>query len=69
MIGLVVAPFFPAANVLFPVGTFIGERLLYAPSVGFCLLAADALARLAGPHLPRLLLLRSPSAPGGERTP
>ena len=62
--GLVVAPFFPAANVLFPVGTFIGERLLYAPSVGFCLLAADALARLAAPHLPRLLLLWAPSDPG-----
>lgn len=62
--GLVVAPFFPAANVLFPVGTFIGERLLYAPSVGFCLLAADALAGLAAPHLPRLLLLWAPSDPG-----
>ena len=66
VVGLVVAPFFPAANVLFPVGTFIGERLLYAPSVGFCLLAADALARLAGQHLPRLLLLRALSTPDGE---
>ncbi len=62
--GLLVAPFFPAANVLFPVGTFIGERLLYAPSVGFCLLAAGGLARLAGPHLPRLLLLWAPAGPG-----
>ena len=62
--GLVAAPFLPAANVLFPVGTFIGERLLYAPSVGFCLLAADGLARLAAPHLPRLLLLWAPSDPG-----
>lgn len=25
-------PFFPASNVLFYVGTFIGERLLYFPS-------------------------------------
>ena len=67
--GLVVAPFFPAANVLFPVGTFIGERLLYAPSVGFCLLAADALARAAGPHLPRLLLLWAPAGPCALPTP
>lgn len=41
--GLVVAPFFPASNVLFYVGTFIGERLLYSPSIGFCLLAAELL--------------------------
>lgn len=27
--GLLVGPFFPASNVLFYVGTFIGERLLY----------------------------------------
>eukprot|EP00887_Chlorella_sp_A99_P006721 scaffold3.g6721.t1 len=42
--GLVIAPFFPASNVLFYVGTFIGERLLYMPSVGACLLAAELLA-------------------------
>ena len=38
---LQVAPFFPASNVMFYVGTFIGERLLYCPSIGFCLLAAE----------------------------
>jgi hypothetical protein len=43
LIGLVIAPFFPASNVLFYVGTFIGERLLYSPSIGFCLLAVDVL--------------------------
>ena len=30
----------------FYVGTFIGERLLYLPSIGFCLLAADAILNL-----------------------
>lgn len=30
--GLLVGPFFPASNVLFYVGTFVGERLLYVPS-------------------------------------
>lgn len=43
LVGLVIAPFFPASNVLFYVGTFIGERLLYSPSFGFCLLAAELL--------------------------
>eukprot|EP00803_Ostreobium_quekettii_P011106 evm.model.scf_344.3 EVM.evm.TU.scf_344.3 scf_344:28738-43688(+) len=38
--GLVVCPFFPASNVLFYVGTLVAERLLYFPSVGFCLLLA-----------------------------
>ncbi|EEY58347.1 uncharacterized protein PITG_01003 [Phytophthora infestans T30-4] len=33
-----VVPFIPASNMLFPVGTVVAERLLYFPSVGFCLL-------------------------------
>ena len=32
--GLILIPFIPAANVLFPVGTVVGERLLYTPSIG-----------------------------------
>ena len=40
--ALQVAPFFPASNMMFYVGTFIGERLLYCPSIGFCLLSAEA---------------------------
>ena len=36
-----VAPFLPASNIFFYVGTFIGERLLYLPSVGFCMLVAN----------------------------
>lgn len=31
-------PFVPASHVLFPVGTIVAERLLYYPSIGFCLL-------------------------------
>lgn len=34
----------PASNLLFPTGTLMGERLLYLPSWGVCLLAAHALA-------------------------
>lgn len=53
VVGLLVAPFFPASNVLFYVGTFIGERLLYVPSVGFCILVADLLGRLVPTGAPQ----------------
>ena len=32
-------------NILFPIGTIMGERLIYAPSIGLTLLAAILLAR------------------------
>ena len=38
-----VLPFVPASNVLFPVGFVVAERVVYAPSVGYCLLLALAL--------------------------
>ncbi|KAK9859807.1 hypothetical protein WJX84_008162, partial [Apatococcus fuscideae] len=41
--GLILAPFLPASNVLFYVGTFVAERLLYVPSVGVCMLAAHVI--------------------------
>lgn len=37
--------FSPAANLLFPIGTIMGERLIYAPSLGLALLLALMLAR------------------------
>jgi tetratricopeptide (TPR) repeat protein len=50
----------PGSNLLFPVGTIFGERLLYLPSVGFCLAAGDllwkGLATRAAPVL-RVVLL------------
>jgi len=48
VIGLVIGPFLPAANILFYVGTFIGERLLYLPSLGYCLLLSHYLMKLIG---------------------
>jgi len=42
-------PFALASNALFPVATVLGERLLYLPSAGFCLLAAALLQRLPAP--------------------
>jgi protein O-mannosyl-transferase len=39
----------PVSNLLLPIGTIMAERLLYLPSVGFCLLAGEAARRvLAG---------------------
>lgn len=31
----------PVSNVLFPIGTLVAERLLYVPSIGFCLFAVS----------------------------
>lgn len=33
-------PFLPASNLFFPVGFVVAERILYMPSMGFCLLIA-----------------------------
>ena len=41
-------PFAPMSNILFPVGTMLGERLLYLPSAGVCLAAGIVLSRLIG---------------------
>jgi Tfp pilus assembly protein PilF len=40
--GLYLISFATTANILMPIGTIMGERLAYLPSVGFCLLAALA---------------------------
>uniref|UniRef100_A0A8C1S8E3 dolichyl-phosphate-mannose--protein mannosyltransferase n=1 Tax=Cyprinus carpio TaxID=7962 RepID=A0A8C1S8E3_CYPCA len=37
-LGLLVLPFIPATNVFFYVGFVVAERVLYIPSMGFCLL-------------------------------
>ena len=39
-LGLIIFPFLPASNLLFPVGFVVAERVLYLPSMGFCLLVA-----------------------------
>ncbi len=37
-LGLLVLPFIPATNMFFYVGFVVAERVLYIPSMGFCLL-------------------------------
>lgn len=39
-LGLLAVPFLPATNLFFYVGFVIAERVLYIPSMGFCLLVA-----------------------------
>ena len=43
---LMALPFLPASNLLFPVGFVIAERVLYMPSMGFCLVAGYCVWRL-----------------------
>lgn len=37
-LSFIVFPFLPASNLFFPVGFVIAERILYMPSMGFCML-------------------------------
>ncbi|XP_034719769.1 protein O-mannosyl-transferase TMTC2a [Etheostoma cragini] len=39
-LGILTLPFIPATNLFFYVGFVIAERVLYIPSIGFCLLVA-----------------------------
>ena len=41
-----VIPFLPAANLLMPIGTMMGERLVFLPSLGLVLLAVQSATRL-----------------------
>mmetsp|Transcript_63076 Transcript_63076/g.112100 ORF Transcript_63076/g.112100 Transcript_63076/m.112100 type:complete len:797 (-) Transcript_63076:71-2461(-) len=42
-LALLVVSYLPASNILFPVGTVVGERLMYVPSAGYCLAVVVAL--------------------------
>ncbi|HEX9428698.1 MAG TPA: tetratricopeptide repeat protein [Candidatus Polarisedimenticolia bacterium] len=44
-LGFMGLSFLPVANLLLPIGTIMAERLLYLPSIGFCLLAGSAVDR------------------------
>ncbi|XP_014259780.1 transmembrane and TPR repeat-containing protein CG4050 [Cimex lectularius] len=39
-LAFMVFPFLPASNILFPVGFVVAERVLYMPSMGFCMLVS-----------------------------
>ncbi|XP_030221030.1 protein O-mannosyl-transferase TMTC2 isoform X1 [Gadus morhua] len=45
-LGLMAVPFLPATNLFFYVGFVVAERVLYIPSMGFCLLVAVGMRSL-----------------------
>lgn len=45
-LALMVIPFLPASNLFFRVGFVIAERVLYIPSIGFCLLTVCGIEKL-----------------------
>uniref|UniRef100_A0A8C2PQQ7 dolichyl-phosphate-mannose--protein mannosyltransferase n=1 Tax=Cyprinus carpio TaxID=7962 RepID=A0A8C2PQQ7_CYPCA len=45
-LGLLAIPFIPATNLFFYVGFVVAERVLYIPSMGFCLLVAVGMRAL-----------------------
>jgi hypothetical protein len=44
--ALLALPLLPAANVIVWVGAYLAERLLYIPSIGFCMMLASELTRV-----------------------
>ncbi|GFS42322.1 protein O-mannosyl-transferase TMTC3 [Nephila pilipes] len=40
-LSLLILPFLPASNFFFPVGFVVAERVLYIPSMGFCMILAQ----------------------------
>ena len=58
-LAMVVIPFLPASNLFFPVGFVVAERVLYLPSMGFCMLVAYgayAAHKSASSLIPRTLI-------------
>ncbi|XP_058045529.1 protein O-mannosyl-transferase TMTC3 isoform X1 [Ahaetulla prasina] len=52
---LIVLPFIPASNLFFPVGFVVAERVLYVPSMGFCMLVAHGWKKLSSNSILRKL--------------
>ncbi|XP_065334770.1 protein O-mannosyl-transferase Tmtc3 isoform X1 [Cloeon dipterum] len=46
-LAFMVLPFLPASNLFFPVGFVVAERVLYMPSMGFCMLVGYGWSQLA----------------------
>ncbi|XP_063635833.1 protein O-mannosyl-transferase Tmtc3 isoform X1 [Cydia splendana] len=49
-LALLVLPFLPASNLFFPVGFVVAERILYMPSMGWCMLIAHGWRLAAKKH-------------------
>lgn len=44
---LLIIPFIPASNLFYPVGFVVAERILYLPSMGFCMLVGYSAHKMA----------------------
>uniref|UniRef100_A0A6Q2XCA8 dolichyl-phosphate-mannose--protein mannosyltransferase n=1 Tax=Esox lucius TaxID=8010 RepID=A0A6Q2XCA8_ESOLU len=74
-LSLIVLPFIPASNLFFPVGFVVAERVLYVPSMGFCVLVAHGFRTVSNKGNPQLLngcsckcvLFRNHAAKNGPR--
>ncbi|XP_078534991.1 protein O-mannosyl-transferase TMTC3 isoform X2 [Lissotriton helveticus] len=53
-LSLIALPFIPASNLFFPVGFVVAERVLYVPSMGFCILVAHGWRRLSSNRIRKL---------------
>ena len=40
-LSLLILPYLPASNLFFPVGFVVAERILYLPSMGFCMMVGN----------------------------
>ena len=49
-LGLTILPYLPASNLFFPVGFVVAERVLYLPSMGFCMLVGYGVYTLIKSH-------------------
>ncbi|CAM9090033.1 unnamed protein product, partial [Scytosiphon promiscuus] len=67
-LALLVVPFLPASNVMFPVGAVVAERLLYLPSLGACVLTGCLLRCHGGSRNHDLLTPSSSSRSHDEHT-
>ena len=45
-LSLLILPYLPASNLFFPVGFVVAERILYLPSMGFCMLVGYGACRI-----------------------
>ncbi|KAF3425460.1 hypothetical protein E2986_03493 [Frieseomelitta varia] len=55
-LAMMILPFLPASNLFFPVGFVIAERVLYAPSMGFCMLVGYGWSILCDKKFKKLTL-------------
>ncbi|XP_053988593.1 protein O-mannosyl-transferase Tmtc3-like [Hylaeus volcanicus] len=55
-LAMMILPFLPASNLFFPVGFVIAERVLYAPSMGFCMLVGYGWSILCNKKFKKLSL-------------